>query len=180
MTKTTIAWGWLAVGVLTLGVNGFLHDEGSGLAWQVADRVVSKSTAVLALASGRADEFLSQARCLTGRDEVTTCRVQAALALFESRFAGNDLRVARIDVMSAREQAQWARLEAGRARMEARLEAERGRLEAQTVRLQFATVGFDPAKIRVICPRVRVNIPQAMVRIPAPVIHVRTLGAGPV
>jgi len=25
-----------------------------------------------------------------------------------------------------------------------------------------------------------VNIPQAMVRIPAPVIHVRTLGAGPV
>jgi hypothetical protein len=41
-------------------------------------------------------------------------------------------------------------------------------------------VAFDTARIPVICPRVRGNVPRPMVRIPAPVIHVKTLGAGPV
>ena len=90
MTKTTNAWGWLAAGVLALGVNGFLHDEGAGLARQMAERVASRSGAVLALASGRADGFLANARSLTGRDQAAACRVQAAVEVprnHQVRFA---------------------------------------------------------------------------------------------
>jgi hypothetical protein len=167
MTKATSAWGWLAAGVLALGVNGFLHDEGANFARRVADRVVSRAEPVVALASGRAEEFLANARLATAREQVQSCRFGARVVRIQSSVV--PMGLARLDAMSAREEAQLARLEANRARM-----------EAQAARFQFAAADFSAPRIPVICPRVRVNVPRMVVRIPAPVVHVSDDGAGPI
>ncbi len=68
MTQMTQAWAWLTAGVLAAGLNASYHDGGLEWAHQVADRVEHGSAAVLALASGRADQVLSQAQLLTARN----------------------------------------------------------------------------------------------------------------
>jgi hypothetical protein len=170
MTNTTIAWGWLATGVLALGVNGFMHDEGADLARRVADRL-SSTNVVVALASGHADWLPSRTRVAAVRAQ--SCPLSATIARIESRIGGNRTEFARIEAMSAREQAALARIEADRAR-----------IEAQAVRVQLATANFDVSglqqlnamRIPVACPRVRVKVPQVTVRIPQPMVHVKTLG----
>ena|SRR5690348_12941017 len=161
--KTTQAWGWLTAGVLALGLNGIYQDGGAAWAHRIVDRAVYSSTAVLALASGRADQFLTQARMMAGRDEGRPCRIAAAVARVQ--MVRRDAGFARFDVMSAREEAQLAKIE-----------AERARIEAQAARIQFATVALKPiifkqGDLPVVCPRVRVTIPRApmMPRIKLPV-----------
>ena len=172
--KTTQAWGWLTAGVLALGLNGFYHDGGAEWAHRIVGRVVYSSAAVVALASGRADQFLEQAKMVVVRDEIQSCPLSTAIARLQSRVARADRGLASFDAMSARGQAQLARLEANRARIEA--------LAAQS---EFATfiepINFDASNVSVICPRVRVNIPRMpMIKMQAPVVHVRTIGTGPV
>jgi hypothetical protein len=134
--KMTQAWGWLTAGVLAAGMNASYHNGGLQWAHQVANHLDRGSSAVLALASGRADQILSEARLLTARDQTASCplssaleRVQAQIqAQVETRVENQvENRIARsqagLDLMSAREQAQLARLEANRARMEAQLAA---------------------------------------------------------
>src|SRR3982074_3815955 len=60
--RTRQAWGWLTAGVLALGLNGFYHGAGADGTQRIVDRVVYGSAAVVALASGRADQFLQQAK----------------------------------------------------------------------------------------------------------------------
>ncbi len=174
----TQAWGWLTAAVLAAGLNASYHDGGLQWAHRIADQVGHSTNAVLALATGRADQFLTEARVLTARNESSSCRLNAALARAESRIARSD---AEFDLMTAREQAQLARLEANRARM-----------EAQVAHMRIPAVAFNPVvhvrfpEVRVprvpVCPRVRVSIPRMpQITVPAaPVIHIDTSGAGPV
>src|ERR1700674_5537695 len=117
--KANQAWGWLAAGVLAAGLNANYYDGGFQWAHRVADRVGHSSAAVLALASGRADQFLSEAQMLTGRNEAISCPLGTMLARVQTGIAHSQPGLEHFDVMSAREQAQLAKLEANRARMEA-------------------------------------------------------------
>jgi hypothetical protein len=193
----TQAWGWLFAGVLAAGLNATYHDGGLQWAHQAVEGAAHRSAAVLALASGHADQFFSEARIITSGRGTASCRFATAVAVLNSKIARTQSAEARLaqlqifpaqeqfdqfdrfraisDRESARREAQMDRLEAARARMEAQI-------EAQAARIHVATVAFRPIKFNpVVCPRVRVNVPRVpMVRIPAPVVHVELPGTGPV
>jgi hypothetical protein len=176
----TQAWGWLVAGVLAAGFNASYHDGGMEWAHRIADQVEHNTGAVMALATGRADQFLAEARVLTVRQEASRCPLQNALAQVQSAINSSDIDFAsdmdfapvdRIEVMTAREQAQMARLEANRARIEARV-----------ANIRIPAVALTPVVVstpKVVCPRVRVNIPR-LPQIKLPVIHIENPGAGPV
>ena len=183
--KMTQAWGWLTAGVLAAGMNASYHNGGLQWAHQVVDRVLQGSAAVLALASGNADQLLSEARFVTVRDETASCPLSTTLARVQASIA--QTRIARsqagFDIMSAREEAQLARLEANRERMEAQIEAQTAHLRIAST--AFAPVDFNAIPSPVVCPRVRVNIPRLpRIKMPVmpvmPVIHIETRSAGPV
>lgn len=169
----TQAWGWLAAGVLAAGLNATYHDGGLQRVHQIANRVENHTAAVVAYASGRADQFLAETRLLTTRDETVACpltRVRSMIAQSPEVF----------DVMSAREEGQSARFEANRARMEARI-------AARTAHFRIAPVAFAQVALRaipapVVCPRIRVNIPRLpMIKMPVmPEIHIESSSAGPI
>ena len=177
--KSTQAWGWLAAGVLALGLNGFYQDGGAQWAHQIVDRVASRSGMVLALASGRTDQFLSEAGLVAPQDEARSCRVATAIARLQTRVARGQSGFARVEAMSAREEAAVARLEANRAR-----------IEEQVARVRFVSamsvVRIPP------CPRVSVKVPRIRLQhIEMPQIHIPEvnipalpalpgMGAGPV
>jgi hypothetical protein len=171
----TQAWGWLVAGVLALGLNGIYHDGGAVWLHRNVDgmiaRVADRSGAVLALATGRADLFLTKAKLVAARDETASCRMATAMARMQSKLSRVHGGMADFEAMSAREEAAMARLEANRARMEA----------------QVATVRFLPVAFGgVICPRVRVQVPQVSipeipaVRVTIPDVHVDVMGAEPI
>jgi hypothetical protein len=180
--KTTQGLGWLAAGVLALGLNGFYHDGGLELAHRVADRISARSEAVVAMASERADYLLARAETVSARGETQSCRLNSAVERLQAKFARTQTRVA--DLESARADKEFARFEAmsdrQRAQME-RLEANRARIEEQAVHFRFAA--FAPVvkvpKIAEICPRVRVFVPQPNIRVSVPSIQI-TSGAGPI
>jgi hypothetical protein len=178
----TEAWGWVAAGVLALGLNGIYHDGGAVWLHRNVDRVIARvadrSGAVLALATGRADWLMVKAHLAAARNEAASCRMATAMARAQSKMARTHNRMADFEAMSAREEAGLARLEADRAR-----------IEAQTARVSYAA--FDPVKVRVFCPRGRVEIPQVRIpavnipRIPAvhvavPDVHVDVMGSEPI
>ena len=175
----TQAWGWLVAAVLAAGLNASYHDGGLQWAHRIAEQVGHNSAAVLDLASGRADQFLSEARLLRARNETASCRWATTLARVQTRIAHSPAGVERFDLMSAREEARLVRLEASRARMEAEI-------VAQTAHFRIATANFAPLALKAIpapaCPRVRVNIPKLpMMKMPvAPQIHIVGAGTGPV
>ena len=185
--KTNQAWGWLAAGVLAAGLNASYHDGGLPWAHQIADRVEHNSAAVLALASGGAERFVSETRLLAARDETASCRLATAMARVQTRIAQSRIAQTRIaesqagfDAMTAREEAQAARFEANRARIEAQI-------AARTAHIRIATAVFTPISVKaipapVVCPRVRVNIPRLpMVKMPViPEIHIESGSTGPV
>jgi len=173
-TQMTQAWAWLTAGVLAAGLNASYHDGGLQWAHQVADRVEHGSAAVLALASRRADQFLTEARLLTAHDETASCRWATTPARVQSKI---DRSHARFDVMSARQEAQLAKLEANRARMEAQIAVQTAHLRIATA--NFAPVAFKSIPAPVVCPRIRVRAPRVPM-IQPPVIHIETASAGPV
>src|ERR1700757_4378157 len=162
--KTNQAWGWLAAGVLAAGLNASYYDGGLQWVHRIADRVGQNSAAVLAVASGRAGQFLAEARMLTARNQTASCPFSAAMARVQSKIARSE---AGFEVMSAREEAQLARFEASRAR-----------IEAQTAPIRIPPAAFNPVAFRMtgasVCPRVRVNVPRMpAVKIPPiPAIHI--------
>jgi hypothetical protein len=190
----TQAWGWLAAGVLAAGLNASYHDGGLQWAHRVADQVEHNSAAVLALASGRADLFLTEARLVTSEDETASCRWGTALARLQTKLAQARLAQTRLaqtrlaqtrlaetelakvhtarterefahaEAFSAREAAQLARLEANRARIEALVAARTARVNMQNV--AFRPVSFPAVNIHDVCPRIRVNIPRL------PAVHI--------
>lgn len=205
--KTTQAWGWLIAGVLAAGLNASYHNGGLQWAHQAADRVQYGSAALFALASGRADQFLTEARLLTvqnksaqdlidqnesdqGQSEQDpSVQVQATQEQRPScRFA---TAMARVQSKIDRSQATFDRMQAMSERQQARLEAQRDRMEAritgQMAHFRFTTADFAPVALRampsaVVCPRVRVNVPRMpRIEIPAvPVVHIDTGSADPI
>jgi hypothetical protein len=176
------AWGWLAAGVLALGLNGIYHDGGAVWMHRNVDRVIAQisnqSAAVLVLAAGRADWLMVKAHLAAARNETASCRMATAMARAQSKMARMHNGMADFEAMSAREEAGLARLEADRAR-----------IEGQMARVSYSA--FDPVKVRVFCPRVRVEIPQVRIpsvnipRIPAvhvavPDVHVDMMGSDPI
>jgi hypothetical protein len=177
----TQAWGWLAAAVVAAGLNASYHDGGLEWAHRVANQIEYNSAAVLALASGRADQFLTEARLATAREETASCRWTTALPRVQNRIAHRENEFARVQAMSNREEAQLARLEANRARIEALVAAKTARIRIPAVAFNPVVYSVSDMKIPLVCPRVRVNIPRLpMVRVPAPVVHVETFGSGPV
>jgi hypothetical protein len=177
MRKMTQAWGWLTAGVLAAGMNASYHNGGLQWAHQAADRLEGNSQAVFALASGQAEQVLSEARSLTGRDQSDSCPLASSMARIQTRIDRSQATFDRIEGLSARQQARW---EASQARMEARI-------TDRTSRLRIVTADFAPRALQAIpapmvCPRVRVSVPRLpRIEIPAlPDIHIEMAGSGPV
>lgn len=170
----TQAWGWLAAAVVAAGLNATYHDGGLKWAHEIADQVKHNSAAVMALATGRADQFLAEANFASARRQAPSCPFSAALAEARTIAVQNEFEQ-RVEIMAAREQAQLARLEANRARIESRV-----------ARVHIPAVAFNPVVVRApkvsVCPRVRVNVPRLPnIKVPAmPVVHVMSAEGGSV
>ena len=160
----TQAWGWLAAAVVAAGLNASYHDGGLRWAHEAVSQVKHNTGAVLALATGQADQFLAEARIVEARRQTSRCPF-AALAERRAELDPSAFELQRFEGVAAWEQARLARFEAHRAQMEARL-----------AQIQIPAVAFNPVVVqapKVVCPRVRINMP----RIPAmkmPVVHVET------
>src|SRR5580698_2432736 len=128
MAMKTQALGWMAAGVLALSVNGVYQDGGARWVHRAVERATLETTGVLALATGRADRFLTEARLLTERDETASCRLGTALARMQTHVARSATQVSRMETLSAQEETQLARFEANQARMEAQVAAKVARL----------------------------------------------------
>jgi hypothetical protein len=89
--KATQGWGWLTVGVMALGLNGFYHDGGLVWAHRVADQVAAVAAgqpATLAdLASAGVDRIAERANMASTRGEATSCRVAAVMARLQAKQA---------------------------------------------------------------------------------------------
>ncbi|HEV2400300.1 MAG TPA: hypothetical protein VGS27_25405 [Candidatus Sulfotelmatobacter sp.] len=169
-------WGWLTAAVLAAGLNSSYQNGGLQWAHEIVGRLQHNTGAVLALATGHADQFLAEARMIQAH-RTSSCPLSAAMAQVEQSFAPMHSEQQQFEVMSAREEETMARLEAKRARV-----------EAQFARMNMAN--FNPVAVRVprvVCSRVRVNVPRMprmkmpVVQIPAaPVVHIEYSGPGPV
>jgi hypothetical protein len=173
----TQAWGWLAAAVLAAGLNSSYHEGGMQWAHEIVDRVGHNTGAVLALATGRADQFMAEARMLNVEHHESQCPLSAAIAHVESSFDQSHSEFDRFEAMSAREQARLARLEANRTRIEAQV-------QAKLARVRLVEANFNPVVVKVpeiTCPRVRVNIPSIpRIKVPAPAVHLEYSSPGPV
>ena len=190
--KTTNAWGWLAAGVVALGLNGIYHDGGGEWAHRAANRVVQsieeRTGPALALATGRTDWFLAHMQ-VAARNQKTPCQMATAMARLQTRMVRPRTGMSKFEEMAARE-------EVGRAR----LEVQRARAEAMAARVRFTPAAWTPAtwtSVEMngrICPRVRVVVPEIripeismpslpripVVKVPNPVVDVNVTGSGPV
>jgi hypothetical protein len=206
----TQAWGWLAAAVLAAGLNSSYHDGGLRCAHEIVNSVQHNTNAVLALATGRADQFLAEARMLkldryqdraadaedtAVQVEVPHCPFAAAIAKAQNSFDQPQAGFDDLQALSAREQAGLARLEANRARIEARVQAKLARM--QFARSRFRLVDDNssladndfPVVVqlpRIHCPSVRVAVPHIprvrgqIPRIEAPVVQVDNGDEGPI
>lgn len=192
----TQAWGWLAAAVLAAGLNSSYHNGGMQWAHEITDRVEHNTGAVLALATGRADQFLAEARMLnadrtadsaegvdavdqadTADNDSSQCPFSTAMAQVQSTFDQSQAEFNRAQALSDREQARLARLEARRVQVENAVRAKLARVSIRTA--DFNRVVVDVPKIE--CPRVRVHIPRiTRIKVPAPDVRVDFSGPGPV
>lgn len=183
--KSTQAWGWLAAGVLAAGLNAAYHDGGLAWAHRIADRAQHVSGAVVALTSGRADQFLAEAQMLTARNDAFS---DAAVATADQQMARAEAAYARVEAVQAREQAQCARIRAEHARIEQRMAARQAlmRIPEAEIDTAFRTIEIPeiPAtrieipQVKIHCSRVRMNLPAmsqiSMPQIPAINVSVST------
>ena len=201
----TQAWGWLAAAVLAAGLNSSYHNGGLEWAHEIADRVQHNTGAVLALATGRADQFLAEARMLKlddGADvavnsEGSHCPFSSAWVHAQNSLDQSQTEFDRFQALSDREQAKLARLEENRARIAARVQARLARMQWADNSFRFADGDFSFADTnvapvvvqvpRIHCPRVRVathiRVPRVHVQIPrmdAPVVQVDNGDDGPI
>jgi hypothetical protein len=175
--KSTQAWGWLAAGVLAAGLNAAYHDGGFAWAHRIVDQAQHVSSAVVALASGHADQFLAEAETLTARNDTLS---DAAAAKADQEMARAEAAYAHAE---ARQHGQCARMQAQRARMEARIAGHRVFVRIPDVRVEtaFRTIQIpDGPAIRVPqialsqmkavrCSHIRMSLP-AMPNISVPAV----------
>jgi len=191
----TQAWGWLTAGVLAAGLNAGYHDGGLRWAHEAVNRLQHGSAAVVALATGRTDQFLTEARLVSARSETAGCRLSTAIARVQTRIAHAETRIARSEARVDRfetmadmdldmDMAQLDQLDANRERIQALVNAREQRqlAHARIPGAAFNPVVFKSVHVSSDCPRVRVNIPRIpMMKMPAvPEVHVETASAGPV
>ena len=192
----TQAWGWLAAAMLAAGLNSSYHNGGLQWAHEIAGRVEHNTGAVLALATGRADQFLAEARMLNADravdsdvdvdiadkadvadNESPQCPFSAAMAQLESARDQSQAQFDSFQALSDREQARLARFEAKRVQIE-------NAVRARVARVRIRTADFNPVTVelpKVECSRVRVHIPRLpRIKVQAPVVHVDDSGPGPV
>jgi len=161
--------------VLAAGLNAGYHDGGFRWAHRIVGRVGHSTSAVLALATGRADQFLTEARIIAAHRHSSSCPLEAAAAEMQAALVPAQTNFAEFEQNRARQEAQLAKMEAKRAGLEARL-----------IRIRIAAVALNrievPAPRVSVCPRISVNIPRMpMIKVPAlPVIHIDTGNLGPV
>jgi hypothetical protein len=173
----TQAWAWLAAAVLAAGLNASYHDGGMQWAHRIADQMDHGTSAVMALASGRTDQFLTEMRMASTHDDAPSCQFATSVARVQARLARTQTRVVRFEGMTALQEAQFARLEANR-------EYVISRLEAETNRMRIPAVTLSPVVARVpqisVCPRIHVSVPaMPVIHVPTPEIHVDA-GLGPI
>jgi hypothetical protein len=168
----TQAWGWLAVAVVAAGLNASYHDGGLAWAHRIAGRIGHSTNAVLALATGNAQQFLTEARIIAAHRQGTSCPLTAVMAEMRTEMP-RDFETERMEAISAREQAQLARLEANRARIEAQV----ARIRMPAVELNRIVIANPKISV---CSRVRVNVPRIpAMRMPvAPGVHFETVSFG--
>jgi hypothetical protein len=206
----TQAWGWLAAAVLAAGLNSSYHNGGLEWAHEIVNSAQHNTNAVLALATGRADRFLAEARMLqldrrqdgaldaddtAVNVEVRHCPLAAAIARAQNSFDQSQAEFDDVQALSAREQAKLARLEANRARIEAQVDAKLAGMEFARNKFRIADnfsstdIDFDPVVVqvpRIHCPRVHVampHIPRVRVQIPrieVPVVQIDNGDEGPI
>jgi hypothetical protein len=174
--KSTQAWGWLVAGVLAAGLNAAYHDGGFAWAHRIADEAQHVSGAVIALASGNADQFLAEAQMLTARNDEFS---DAAEAKADQQVARVEAAYARAEAFQAREQAHCARIRAEHARIEQRIAARQSfmRVPEAEIETAYRTIEIPgiPAtrveipQVKVHCSHVRMNLP-AMPKIDMPQI----------
>jgi hypothetical protein len=174
--KSTQAWGWLAAGVLAAGLNAAYHDGGFAWAHRIADQAQHVSSAVVALASGHADQFLAEAQMLTASNDEFS---DAADAKADQQVAWAEAAYARAEAFQAREQAHCARIRAEHARIEQRIAARQSFMRAPEAEIEttFRTIEIPgiPAtrieipQVKIHCSYVRMNLP-AMPRIDVPAV----------
>jgi hypothetical protein len=175
--KTTQGWGWLAAGVLALGLNGFYHDGGAVWAHRVVDGVAERfsgqSGALVNLVSFRVDQLMGRASLAATRSETASCQLATAMARAQTKMARTQTGMAHFEAMSARQEAALVRMEANRVR-----------IETQVARVRMLPVVFNKIEVPAVsCPRVRVDVPRVnvprvpMVRVPAPMVHVEVSGS---
>jgi hypothetical protein len=203
------ASGWLIAGVMALGLNGFYHDGGFAWAHRAIAEFEHNTTAVLALASGRADEFLAEVKPVVVHQESASCpiatafaRVQTKVARMQTEFAHTQLaQVApaqtyqvnldrllaaqvvasdRLQEMSDRRQAAIERAQAKQVEVQARIAAKMVRIQSMPA-LQYASFETHCPQIHVHVPRVHVpEIQIPQVHIPQISVPAIDMGAGPV
>lgn len=113
--KSTQAWGWLTAGVLALGLNGFYQDGGLQTVHQFFGLVGDRSAAVLALATGRADEFIVVAQHVAAHTNALSCPRLAAnteSARFQARMSRQTAAMVRAEVDRADFESAMAQLRA--------------------------------------------------------------------
>jgi hypothetical protein len=167
------AWGWLAAAVVAAGLNASYHDGGLQWVHEAVDQVKHNTNAVLALATGRGDQFMAEAELVAVRRDPTPCPFAAEVA--DARhISPREFRVERVEAFSARQQAELARLEVNRARIESKL----AHLRIPAVALNQVVVQSNAP----LCPRIHVSIPRIpAMKMPAtPVVHVEKSGFGSV
>ena len=128
----TQAWGWLTAAVLAAGLNSSYHNGGLQWAHEVVDRVQHNSSAVLALATGRTDRFLAEARIVKAHRQAQ-CPLATALAESQDSLEQQEWQIERVQAMSDRQQEQLARFEQNRARIESRVQARLARVQFNPV-----------------------------------------------
>jgi hypothetical protein len=146
----TQAWGWLAAAVMAAGLNASYHDGGLRWAHQIVDHVGHNMGAVMALATGRTDQFLTEARYVATPSDNTPCSFAVAMVHPQEQVARVNAEFDRFQAMSDRQVARLARLEANRARIESRLAAVR-----------IPTISVAPVVVntpKIVCPRVRMKL----------------------
>lgn len=171
----TQAWGWLTAGIVAAALNAGYHQGSYQWLHRIAEDATHNSEAVIALASGRADEFLAEARLLTVADtqlpcaELATAEAQvlpsvAAKLEIPSSFAGFNSDKTREDATESRnhmreEVRDQVQNEVRRALNHARAEILRAHMEAHVAdnesRFRMDSSSFNSNLIRQISDQFR-------------------------
>jgi hypothetical protein len=168
----TQAWGWLAAGVLALGLNGMYQDGGAAWAHRIIERVADRSATFGDMASDRVGRLMEGASLVSAREQSTSCRLNTAMARVQTTMARTQTGMAHFEAMSAQQEAALERMEVQRARVEARV---------QIANRMFSPVMVRVEKVPTACARVRVSVPRMpKVRIPAQAVWVNLSGDGPI